>query len=63
VATYGQKIIWNTLNGRQSVSIEGCATWEEARSEALQMAKGSGWKPPRWWQWWRWGDVNYEAAE
>lgn len=26
------------------------------RQEAFESAYGAGWKPPRWWQWWRWSD-------
>ena len=62
MATYGQEIIWNSMAGQHSVKVEGCDSSEEARTEALRMAKESGWTPPRWWQWWRWSDRNYEAA-
>lgn len=31
---------------------------ETARLEAFRMAKEAGWTPPKWWQWWRWSDVD-----
>jgi hypothetical protein len=64
MTTFSQEIIWHSMAGRHSVSVEGCDSREEALSTALRMAKqGShGWTPPRWWQWWRWGDRNYEAV-
>ncbi len=60
MTTYGQEIIWSTSTGRISVMVDKCDTPEEALQEALKWAKEDGWTPPHWWQWWRWGDRNYE---
>jgi hypothetical protein len=62
MVTHGQEIIWSHFGSRESVTVGGCDTREEAMREALKLAKESGWTPPRWWQWWRWGDRNYERT-
>lgn len=61
MTTHGQTIAWTGGGGldgaiTQSVSVEGCATREEAFSKAIQFAKDAGWTPPKWWQWWRWSE-------
>ncbi len=64
-ATYGQRIRWNTPSGSCEVSVSECATPEEALREAVKSAWASGWRPPRWWQAYRWSErplpVGYEA--
>jgi hypothetical protein len=57
--THGQKIAWNDRNGYHAVEVSGYATAEEAKAEAIISAGGLGWTPPKWWQWWRWGDRDY----
>jgi hypothetical protein len=55
--TYGQTITWHEASGnRSSFTVEGCATPQEALSEAIRCAKSMGWTPPKWWQWWRWSE-------
>jgi len=54
--TYGHTIVWRHWRGSTSVTVDGCATPEQARDEAIRFAIQSGWTRPRWWQWWRWGD-------
>lgn len=49
---YGQGIAWEG----GSVSVAGCKTRREARKIALRMAIKSGWRPPRWWEFWRWSE-------
>ena len=45
-------------NGGYGVlTITNCPSRREADAEALRM----GWKPPRWWQWWRWSDTPRRA--
>lgn len=53
--TYGQTITWVADDGtKASVVVEDCDSPEEALHEAMRSARACGWKPPRWWQWWRW---------
>ena len=42
---------FNGSRGVLFLTTEDC-TKAEADAKALRM----GWKPPRWWQWWRWND-------
>jgi hypothetical protein len=57
---YGRYIEWTTLDGRKyRVDSRFHYNIEEATKEALTFAKLLGWTPPRWWQWWRWGDTRF----
>ena len=51
---YGQTIVWGNRN---SISVNGCATPEEAKQKAIEIAKRLGWTNPKWWQFWRAGDT------
>lgn len=54
---YGQRVVWSDLSGNVvAVEASGCSTPQEALHEAIASAKAMGWKPPRWWQWWRWDE-------
>ena len=44
--------------GKEEFESGGCDTPGEAVMKAYQWAYESGWQPPRWWQWWRWGDTR-----
>lgn len=57
---YGYTIEWTTLEGRQAVTVTDCSTAMEAFEETYRLALKSGWRPPRWWQFWRWGDMTPE---
>lgn len=58
----GQQIAWNGRDGSRSVvTVEGYATHREALQAALRSAVAFGWTLPRWWQWWRRGDLDYTA--
>jgi len=50
--THGQSIKWDG----GSVSVSGCKSSRDARRIALRMAIKSGWRPPRWWECWRWNE-------
>ena len=39
------------------VTVEGPVRDEELWPIAKQRAIERGWTPPRWWQWWRWGEA------
>lgn len=57
--TFGQTITWTGFYGNKaSYSISGCSTETEARSKAIESATAMGWKPRRWWEFWRWNDIN-----
>jgi hypothetical protein len=54
-----QSIKWTEFGGnRNEVMTDYHFTPREARKSALRSAIKSGWTPPRWWQWWRWGDTR-----
>ena len=60
--TWGAEIIWRSCDGSiSSASTRGCATREDAWRETLALARGTGWTPPRWWQFWRWHDTRIPA--
>ncbi len=53
----GWTFTWTTFNGDSySVGSDIFATAEEAWEHGLRLATLYGWTPPKWWQWWRWGD-------
>ena len=51
--TFGYEIKW----GGNSCSVSGCSSQEEAKEKCVKFAKDLGWTPPKWWQFWRWGDT------
>ena len=56
---YNQTIIMTKFNGVESRwTINGCDSLQEAQEKCLEWAKKGGWTPPKWWQWWRWNDIN-----
>ncbi len=60
MATYGQRIQWTRKDGGvQAVEVEGYASPQEAMEAAFQSAIRWGWTRPRWWQWWRYDDIDY----
>lgn len=62
-ALYGQSIGWHDRSGTfTQIEVDGFHTPEDALEEALTVAGELGWKPPRWWQWWRWGDRDYSKV-
>ena len=62
--TYGFCMMWQGRRGDLTdVSVTGCANFNEAYRECMASAVRWGWTRPRWWQWWRWGDVDYAAPK
>ncbi len=53
---YGKTIRWTDWLGSHVVSVDDCKTPEEANTKVYEFAREQGWTPPKWWQWWRWGD-------
>jgi hypothetical protein len=41
--------------GLESIMVSGCDTVEDARIQAEDMARRSGWTNPKWYEFWRWG--------
>ena len=59
MATYGFTIKWTTVIGdRITFGVNGCKTCDEAKQQALEIAKDLGWTRPKWWQWWRRNDTK-----
>jgi hypothetical protein len=57
--TYGRTIRWTDFDGtKHELSVGDCASIQEATQAVIDMAKKSGWRPPRWWEFWRWGDTT-----
>jgi hypothetical protein len=55
---YGQEVRWTKFDGsKHTLEINDCDTLDEAVQTAFREAIKCGWTPPRWWQWWRWGDT------
>ena len=55
---FGSTVMWTDRSGACTVvTVSDCETLDEARRSAMHSAKSLGWTPPRWWQWWRWGDL------
>ena len=48
MTTYGQDI--ELIDG--SCGVQGVATPELALQQAVDLARSSGWHPPRWWEYW-----------
>jgi hypothetical protein len=56
---YGQKVIETDFGGDKRIwESHGHTNAFEARKFAFDMAKKDGWKEPKWWQFWRWGDTR-----
>lgn len=53
--TYGQSVVWTDFGGssKQTLTVSGCKTLGDAKWKAFHAARQTGWRPPRWWQWWR----------
>lgn len=52
--TYGA---WIITNRGETWSVEGYATPGEAKAAVRAFAKEGGWTEPKWWQFWRWGEM------
>jgi hypothetical protein len=57
MAEYGMLVRWTGRDGRVNILRMGpYPTAQEAWDKALHHARALGWTPPKWWQWWRFGD-------
>jgi hypothetical protein len=52
VITHGRTIEWTD----GSYGVNGYESSKDAFEAALRGALRSGWKPPGWWQFWRWDE-------
>ena len=56
-----QSVSWHGKDGSMTtIKTPPYSTLREARLAAIESAKHFGYTAPRWWQWWRWGDLDYE---
>ena len=56
---YSQTVRWTTIReGEQNISVGNSLTLGEAQESAFRWAIQLGWTPPKWWQFWRWGDTK-----
>lgn len=56
---YGQSIRWTSLDGSVTeIAVSDCDSAKEARQKAIEFAEASGWRPPRWYEFWRWRDTR-----
>ena len=59
MTTFEQEVHWTDREGAVTrIYSKGHPTLKEAQTSAKEMAEQLGWKAPRWWQWWRWGDTT-----
>ena len=57
---FGQEIRWRNNGGGHSSVFTGYHPSRRAATvSALRGARLCCWTPPRWYQWWRWGDRDY----
>ena len=52
--TFGYSIRW----GRQTFTVNGEPTHDEAKRKCIEWASKNGWPRPKWWQFWRWDDTR-----
>jgi hypothetical protein len=53
-------IYWRSPKGALGITAKGASSPGRAMAEALVMAKAAGYRRPRWWEWRRRHEVNYE---
>jgi hypothetical protein len=56
MTTYGHHIKFSSYHTVYEVSVGGLRSPEEAEQFAWEFARENGYRPPRWWEWWRWGE-------
>lgn len=55
--TYGYDFSWTPKDGGLCrVHGKGFDTIEDARGAFRRALDAFGYEPPKWWQWWRWGE-------
>lgn len=56
MTTYGYDFSWTSDSGETRITGQGFPTVEE-RDEAFRKALDAfGYRAPRWWEYWRWGE-------
>lgn len=64
MASYGYQVTWREDRSTiETVGVSDAPSLEEARAEAITLAVVYGYRPPRWWEWWRWGEVRQPLHE
>lgn len=55
---YTRSVKWTNFDGAGGSWSVQAETPEKAMMLALAASIRDGWTPPKWWQWWRWGDTR-----
>lgn len=65
MSSYGYSIHWSDIQGSwYCVSVDGCPSIAMAHIRCVMAAHGCGWRPRRWWQFWRWCDTpNWQILD
>lgn len=50
---------WAISPGEKTTITLGAEDTKEARVELAAMARRAGWKPARWWEYWRWRENTF----
>ena len=62
--SYGYGHLWkNSGGGHTSVSGAWFSTKEESDAAKLHALDAARYEPPRFWQWWRWGEATPDVWE
>lgn len=61
--TYGYQVAFTRSPGDRVIyEGTGFPSREAMREERTALLREICWKPPKWWQWWRWGDTRVIAG-
>ena len=47
---------WGERSGGRRKLVVSAPTLEDAKEQLDRLKCEWGWRPRKWWQWWRWGD-------
>ncbi len=61
--SYGCSFSWHRNGGVETYSVSGCASRREAESAILRYLEEAGYRPPRWWEYWRWDEQKPPKLE
>jgi hypothetical protein len=45
-------------NGLRTLTVTGCTSREDAKRKVVEIMVAEGWKPRRWWEFWRWDETG-----
>ena len=61
--TYSKTVEWRDMSGGRTAWTTEGTDLRDVEVSAFRLAAQSGWKPKKWWQWWRWDDTPNPSAE